>query len=128
MTLKYRNIKTAVIQVYRVDLMKLYLREKNLSQVTQTRLAGIEPAVSQTVPLGDGKDYIDKSREIALPLTEEGAYLVICRGDNLSTSGLILITPLEIEVQEGTVSGRVRVNVRDAVVGKYQSKVHVKSG
>ena len=127
LTLKYRNIKTAVIQVYRVDLMKLYLREKNLSQVTQARLAGIEPAVSQIVPLGDGKDYIDKSREIALPLTEEGAYLVICRGDNLFTSGLILITPLEIEVQEGTVSGRVRVNVRDAVAGKYQSKVHVKA-
>ena len=127
LTLKYRNIKTAVIQVYRVDLMKLYLREKNLSQVTQARLAGIEPTLNQTVPLGDGKDYIDKSREIALPLTEEGAYLVICRGDNLSTSGLILITPLEIEVQEGTVSGRVRVNVRDAVVGKYQSKVHVKA-
>ena len=127
LTLKYRNIKTAVIQVYRVDLMKLYLREKNLSQVTQARLAGIEPAVSQTVPLGDGKDYIDKSREIVLPLTEEGAYLVICRGDNLFTSGLILITPLEIEVQEGTVSGRVRVNVRDVVAGKYQSKVHVKA-
>ena len=127
LTLKYRNIKTAVIQVYRVDLMKLYLREKNLSQVTQARLAGIEPAVSQTVPLGDGKDYIDKSREIALPLTEEGAYLIICRGDNLLASGLILITPLEIEVQEGTVSGRVRVNVRDAVAGKYQSKVHVKA-
>ena len=127
LTLKYRNIKTAVIQVYRVDLMKLYLREKNLSQVTQARLAGIEPAVSQTVPLGDRKDYIDKSREIALPLTEEGAYLVICRGDNLLASGLILITPLEIEVQEGTVSGRVRVNVRDAVAGKYQSKVHVKA-
>ncbi len=127
LTLKYRNIKTAVIQVYRVDLMKLYLREKNLSQVTQARLMGIKPAVSQTVPLGDGKDYIDKSREIALPLTEEGAYLVICRGDNLFASGLILITPLEIDVQESTVSGRVRVNVRDAVAGKYQSKVHVKA-
>ena len=127
LTLKYRNIRTVVIQVYRVDLMKLYLKEKNLSQVTQARLTGIEPAISQTVPLGDGKDYIDKSREIDLPLTEEGAYLVICRGDNLFASGLILITPLEIEVQEGTVSGRVRVNVRDAVAGKYQPKVHVKA-
>ena len=127
LTLKYRNIETAVVQVYRVDLMKLYLREKNLSQVAQARLAGIEPAVSQTVPLGDGEDYIDKNREITLPLTEEGAYLVICRGDNLFASGLILITPLEIEVQAGTVSGRVRVNVRDAVAGKYQSKVHVKA-
>ena len=30
-------------------------------------------------------------------------------------------------MQEGTVSGRVRVNVRDVVAGKYQSKVHVKA-
>ena len=127
LTLKYRNIKEAAIQVYSVDLMKLYLREKDLRSITQVRLAGIEPAVSQTVSLGDGKDYIDKTREISLPLTDEGAYLVICRGDNLFTSGLILVTPLEIEVQEDTVSGRVRVNVRDAVVGNYLPKVHVKA-
>ena len=127
LTLKYRNIKEAAIQVYSVDLMKLYLREKDLRSITQVRLAGIEPAVSQTVSLGDGKDYIDKTREIPLPLTKEGAYLVICRGDNLFTSGLILVTPLEIEVQEDTVSGRVRVNVRDAVVGNYLPKVHVKA-
>ena len=125
--LKYRNIKEAAIQVYRVDLMKLYLREKDLSRVTQVRLAGIEPEVSQSVALGDGKDYVDKTREIALPLTEEGAYLVICRGDSLFTSGLILITPLEIEVQEDVVSGRLRVNVRNVVTGSYQSKVHVKA-
>ena len=127
LTLKYRNIKEAAIQVYSVDLMKLYLREKDLRSITQVRLAGIEPAVSQTVSLGDGKDYIDKTREIPLPLTKEGAYLVICRGDNLFTSGLILVTPLEIEVQEDTVSGRVRVNVRDAVMGNYLPKVHVKA-
>jgi tetratricopeptide (TPR) repeat protein len=126
-TLKYRNIKEVAIQVYRVDLMKLYLREKDLSRVTQVRLAGIEPKVSKNLTLGDGKDYIEKSREIPFSLTEEGAYLVICRGDNLFTSGLILITPLEIEVQEDAVSGRVRVNVRNVVTGSYQPKVHVKA-
>ena len=68
--------------------MKLYLREKDLSRATQVRLAGIEPEVSQTVRLGGGKDYIVKTREIPLPLKEEGTYHVICRGDNLFTSGL----------------------------------------
>ena len=125
-SLKYRNIKTAVLQVYHVDLMKLYLREKDLSRVTEVHLAGIKPEVSQTVALGDGKDYINKTREITLSLKEEGAYLVICRGDDLFTSGLILITPLEIEVQEERVSGCVRANVRNTVTGNYQSKVHVK--
>jgi hypothetical protein len=107
--------------------MRLYLREKDLNRVTQARLAGIEPAVSQTVSLGDGKDYVDKSRQIRLPLTDEGAYLVICRGDSLFKSCLILITPLEIEVQEDRFSGRVRVNVRNTVTGSYQSKVHIKA-
>ena len=32
--IKYRNIKDVAMQVYKVDLMKLYLREKNLSGMT----------------------------------------------------------------------------------------------
>ena len=127
LTLKHRNIKSAEIQVYRIELMNLYLREKNLSRVTQVHLAGIEPEVSQTVNFGDAKDFIEATRDISLPITDEGAYLVICRGGNLSASGLILITPLEIEVQEGAESGRVRVVVQDALSGKYQPSVHVKA-
>ena len=125
--LQYRNITSAEIQVYRIDLMNLFLREKDLSGVTQVHLAGIEPEVSQTFEFGSGKDYIEETRDIALPITEDGAYLVICRGGNLFASGLILITPLEIEVQEGAVSGRVRAVVRDAVTGKHQPRVHVKA-
>ena len=127
LTLKHRNITSAEIQVYRIDLMNLFLREKDLSRVTQVHLAGIEPEVSQTVEFGDGKDYIAATRGIALPISDDGAYLVICRGGNVFASGLILITPLEIEVQEGAVSGRVRVVVRDALSGKYRPKVHVKA-
>ena len=127
LSLKYRNVKSAEIQVYRIDLMNLFLREKDLSRVTQVHLAGIEPEVSQTVEFGNGKDYNKATREISLPITEEGAYLVICHGGNLFASGLILITPLEIEVQAGAVSGRVRAVVRNAVTGKYQPRVHVKA-
>ena len=125
--IKYRNIKEAFMQVYKVDLMKLYLREKNLSKITQVNLAGIKPLLENTVALGDGKDYIDKEKISKLALKEEGAYLVICRGDNLFTSALALITPLKIEVQENPDSGRVRANVMDAVGNKYLAGVHVKA-
>jgi len=126
-TIKYRNIKEASLQVYRVDLMKLYLREKDLSKIRSVQLAGIEPEFSQTMTLGDGKDYVDKEREVDLGLEDEGAYLVICRGDDLFSSGLVLITPLEVEVQEDAASGRVRVNVRDMVKNAYREGVHVKA-
>ena len=125
--LEYRNIKEAFLQVYRVDLMKLYLREKNLSRISKIHLAGIDPELETTVELGDGKDYVDKTRQIDLDLSDEGAYLVICRGDNLFTSGLVLITPLDIEVQTYADSGRVRANVLDAVQGGYRPNVHVKA-
>ena len=53
---------------------------------------------------------------------------MICRGDDyLFTSGLVLITPLRIEVQEDQISGRVRVNVKDENTGNYAAKVHVKA-
>ena len=127
LAISYRNIKEANLQVYKVDLMKLYLREKNLSKITEVHLAGIEPESELKLDLGDGKDYRDREKTATLPLTEEGAYLVICRGDNLFTSGMVLVTPLKLEIQESPAEGSLRVNVRDTIDQGYQANVHVKA-
>ena len=42
------------------------------------------------------------------------SYLVMIRGDDLYASGIVLVTPLEMEVLEEASSGRVRVRIRDA--------------
>jgi hypothetical protein len=127
LALKYRNVKEAFVQVYRVDLMKLYLQQKNLSAITSVQLAGIKPESEQTIALGNGKDYVEKEHAIPLALKDEAAYLVICRGDDLFTSGMVLITPLKIEVQEDAASGRIRANVLDTAKGGYRPEVHVKA-
>ena len=128
LTLKYRNIKEASLQVYRVDLMKLYLQQKNLSAITRVQLAGIRPELEQTTVLGDGKDYVEKERKVSLPLKDEAAYLVICRGDDLFTSGMVLITPLKIEVQEDSGQRtRAGQRARYRVKGGYRPEVHVKA-
>ena len=124
---KFRNIKEAQFQIYRVDLMKLYLREKNLSDISKINLAGINPKHSLTVQLGDRKDFKEKEKTIELPISKDGAYLVICRGDYLYTSGLTLITPLKMEVQEDQNAKTVRVNISDKKSGKYLDSVHVKA-
>jgi hypothetical protein len=124
---RHRNIQDAAIQVYKVDLMKLYLREKNLSGITEVQLSGIKPEAELQLNLGDGRDYVDKETIVELPLKDEAAYLVICRGDDLFTSAVVLITPLKIKVQEDTVSGRVRANVIDTVQNQYVPEVHVKA-
>jgi len=118
--IKFRNIEEAQFQIYRVDLMQLYLREKNLSNISEINLAGINPKYNL-------KDYQEVEKQIQLPITDDGAYLVICRGDYLYTSGLILITPLKMEVQEYPESKSVRVNISDKKSGNYLDSVHVKA-
>ena len=101
--LDYRNIGQVDVKVYPVDLMQLYLTRRNLNGIAGIDLAGVTPLVEKTVALGDGADYDDKSKSIDLPLAKEGAYLTMIRGDNLYASGIVLVTPLEMEVLEEAV-------------------------
>ncbi len=117
--LEHRNVKEAALLIYRVDLMKLQERQKDLNSVGSVNLSGITPQAEMKVPLGDGMDYAWKKRSIELPLKEEGAYLVICRGDSQMTSSLVLITTLDMEVHEDAENGAVRVQVRDTVRNAY---------
>jgi alpha-2-macroglobulin len=124
--LGYRNIAEVDVKVYPVDLMRLYLTERNLDQIANIDLAGITPLHETTIKLGSGEDFADKKNSISLPLEKEGAYLVMIRGHNLYASGIVLVTPLELEVLEESDSGRVRVTVRDAHTKDFVPKVQVK--
>lgn len=124
--LKFRNVAEVALKVYRIDLMKFGLMQRNLDRITAINLAGIKPYHEETVPLGDGKDFRDREQDLKLPLKDEGAYLVVARGGDLYASGLVLVSPLALEVQEDSGSGRVRVNVKDATADKYVDKVQVK--
>src|SRR3954462_7915590 len=124
--LDYRNIATADVKVYPVDLMRLYLTRRNLDAIAGIDLAGIKPFYEATIKLGDGKDFDDRTRSIELPVKKEGAYLVMVRGDNRYTSGILLVTRLELQVLEEPESGRVRVTVRDARTKAFVPKVQVK--
>jgi hypothetical protein len=106
--------------------MQLYLTRRNLNGIASIDLAGVTPLVEKTVALGDGADYDDKSKSIDLPLAKEGAYLTMIRGDNLYASGIVLVSPLEMEVLEEPAAGKVRITVRDAHTKDFVPKVQVK--
>ncbi|NUQ64841.1 MAG: tetratricopeptide repeat protein [Pirellulales bacterium] len=124
--LAFRNVAACDVKVYRIDLMKFALIRQNLAGIAEINLAGIRPHHEATVELGDGKDYRDRTKKLALPLADEGAYLVVCRGENLYASGLVLLTPLEMEVQHDPAARQVRATVKDAATAKYLDGVEVK--
>ena len=126
LSLQFRNIAEANVTVYKIDLMKFGLMQRNLDRITSINLAGIKPYHDEVVALGDGKDYRDRTHDLALPLKDEGAYLVVCRGENLYASGLALVTPLSLEIQEDATSGRVRVTVKETTDDSFLDDVHVK--
>ncbi len=111
--LTHKNLERAELLVYSVDLMTLYLRERNLSKVTQVNLAGISPTLRREVKLERGGVLEVETTRVSLDLEKPGAYLVICRGDELHTSGLVLVSDFDLEVREDPTSGRVRVTALD---------------
>jgi hypothetical protein len=124
--LDYRNIAEVDVKVYPVDLMRLYLTRRTLDGIAGIDLAGITPLLERTIALGRGEDFEDKVRALDLPLDQEGAYLVMARGGDRYASGIVLVTPLALEVLEEADSGRVRVTVRDASTKAPVPKVQVK--
>ncbi len=124
--LDYRNIGEIDLKVYPVDLMRLYLARRNLNDIAAIDLSGIKPAIAFKKTIGKGADFEDQSLEIPLELPKEGAYLVMVRGDNRHTSGIVVVSPLEIEAIEDSQSRSVRVTVRDARTKNFVSKAQVK--
>lgn len=131
----YRNVDEVVLQVYRVDLMKLALAEKNLNNIAGVNLAGVRPLVEKTVKLDAERRFVDQSIAVPLELpadvtggrrAAEGAYLVICRGADRVASGLVLVTPLALEVTEDADAGRARISVVNALSRSGARDVHVK--
>jgi hypothetical protein len=124
--LGHRNIAEADLKVYPVDLMRLYLTRRSLDGIAGIDLAGVTPKYETKIKLGDGADFRDRLKVLDLPLDQEGAYLVMIRGDELYASGVVLVSPLELEVREEPVAGRVRVTVRDARTQDFVPRVQVK--
>ncbi len=124
LALAARNVPQLDLLLYRVDLMRLYLREKNLANVTSVRLAGIEPIHHQQLALA-GNEFREQERDVALPLSKPGAYLVVLKGDAADLSAMVLYTDLELQVQEDRNAGRVRVTVTDPR-GRPVEDAHIK--
>ncbi len=120
-----KNLAEAELLVYSVDLMTLCLREKNLSGIAGVNLAGIAPVTRVSVALAKEAVLAPATTTVELPLPAAGAYLVLARSEEHHASGLVLVSPLELQVKEDS-GGRVRTHVVDGASGAYVRDVDVR--
>lgn len=120
-----RNLSELELLAFPVDLMTLYLREKDLSRVTEVNLAGISPTLTRRIEVqGPTALRVSKqTEEVALP--EPGAYLIMARGGGEHSSCLVLVSDLEVHVQDFE-DGQVRVQVMRAGDGQYLRDVDIR--
>ena len=126
--LSFRNVHQAAMKIYRLDLLKFGLMQCKLGRITAINLAGMKPHHEQSVSLGVGNDFRDRTHrlELPLPLREQGAFVIVCRGENLYASGLVVVSPLSRLVQQNADSGRVHLSVKDEVDDSFVHDIHIR--
>ena len=127
LVLEHKGVAEVELLAYRVDLMTLALRERNLADVARINLAGIAPALRRTLELELGSALRTAETRFELELPEPGAYLLICRGGEQFASGLVLVSELALSVEEQAGSGYVRIQAWKKGGGELLADVDVRA-
>lgn len=121
--LAYVGVTRIEVLAYRVDLMRLFLKERNLDRIAGVNLAGITPTTTFERELAPAPAGTTGTARLELPFEEVGAYLVLVRAQEAFASGLALVTPLHMEttrypdgVRVTVLEGADRAPVRDVYV------------
>jgi len=124
--MRRKNLADVRLKVYAVDFMILYALRRDLSDVNKIDLAGVEPVKEWAVARKGAEDYRWHEEAIDLPAKEKGVYLVVAKGGGLDASSVVLVSDLEVSVQE--TGGRVRIYATNRATGAPMGDVYVKIG
>ncbi len=119
-----KNLTALELRVYPVDLMLLVAVKKDLRAASDIDLTGIATQHRTERSWADGKDYRWHEEEVPLELAGKGVYLVVAKAGERLSSGLVIVSDLEISVQ--TIGDRVRVYATDRKTREPKADVFVK--
>jgi tetratricopeptide (TPR) repeat protein len=124
--LRRKNVAEVRLKVYAVDFMILYALRRDLAAVNRIDLAGVEPVKEWVVARTAPEDFRWHEETVDLPAKEKGVYLVVAKGGGLDASSVVLVSDLEVSVQE--TGGRLRVYAVNRTTGTPMADVYVKIG
>ncbi|MFT5454656.1 MAG: tetratricopeptide (TPR) repeat protein [Myxococcota bacterium] len=110
LALEVGNVDGVHARAYRVDLRTIFPRDQGLADVGAIQVGGVSPAWSGRLSVSAGP--FPQPREVALPLTGVGAWLVELDAGGVRRTTLVVRSPLELDVVD--VDGARHVQVMRA--------------
>jgi len=102
-----RNLDAVRLRAYPIDIRSVFLRDGGLTGAAGVRVDGLRPAWSGQDRLRAGPYSTD--RELPLPLSGAGAWLVIADADGVQTRTLVVRSDLQLDAMDGQAGRRVVV-------------------
>lgn len=99
-TLEATNIDAVLVSAFAIDLRTLFLRESGLPPAGSLRVEGLAPVWTGTRRLKAGA--FPTERELALPLSGAGAWLVRFDADGARTAALIVRSDLALHATDAS--------------------------
>jgi alpha-2-macroglobulin len=103
-----KNLTSLDLRIYPVDLMLLIAVKKDLRAAHEIDLTGIATKVRSELTFKDGRDF--RWHEDLVPIEkirEKGVYLVVAKGNGKAATSIVLVSDLDVSVQQ--VGDKVRV-------------------
>ncbi|MCD4726496.1 MAG: hypothetical protein K8R46_02465, partial [Pirellulales bacterium] len=96
-----RNIEEVSMRVYRIDMEDYFVKRGTIYSVEDLDIDLIEPEEKWIAPVEDFKKYAELSREVDLPFTEPGAYVLNVSDDERTATALVLVSDLQMILKSG---------------------------
>jgi len=96
-----RNIEKLAMRFYRIALEDYFVKRGTIFSVEDLDIDLIEPEKKWNEEVADFTKYAEISREVELPFTEPGAYVLNVSDDERTATSLVLVTDLQMILKSG---------------------------
>ncbi len=96
-----RNIEEVSMRVYRIDLEDYFVKRSTIRSVEDLDIDLIEPDKKWSAPVEGFKKYAEISREVELPFSAPGAWVLNVSDEKRTATALVLVTDLQMILKSG---------------------------
>jgi alpha-2-macroglobulin len=99
LNLKLRNIPKLQFKAYRLDLEEYFRRKHRVAAIEDVVVAIVKPDHEWTWEQEDYAPYLYVVKDVAMPFSGPGAWIVTCGQEDLTASTLMLVSDLQVVVK-----------------------------